>query len=141
MLIDGAYPEETRVIVTNDGEIEDFDYETTNKRQIRGNLYLAKVARVEPSLQAAFVDYGKERHGFLSFNEIHPDYFQIPVADRKILVQHEKELTEKFATKESNGPENGNTFVDDKENIQDSNNNFFNINSTKTFINYFELIV
>ena len=128
MLIDGAYPEETRVIVTNDGEIEDFDYETKNKRQIRGNLYLAKVDRVEPSLQAAFVDYGKERHGFLSFNEIHPDYFQIPVADRKILVQHEKELTEKFATKESNGPENGNTFVDDKEIIQDSNNNFFNIN-------------
>ena len=115
MLIDGAYPEETRVIVTNDGEIEDFDYETKNKQQIRGNLYLAKIARVEPSLQAAFVDYGKEKHGFLSFNEIHPDYFQIPVADRKILVQHEKELTEKFSTKESNGPENGETFIDDKE--------------------------
>ncbi|HIC76381.1 MAG TPA: Rne/Rng family ribonuclease, partial [Candidatus Dadabacteria bacterium] len=78
--------------------------------------------------QAAFVDYGKEKHGFLSFNEIHPDYFQIPVADRKILVQHEKELTEKFSTKESNGPENGDAFVDDKEIIQDSNNNFFKIN-------------
>ena len=65
MLIDGAYPEETRVIITNDDEIEDFDHETKNKQQIRGNLYLAKIARVEPSLQAAFVDYGKERHGFL----------------------------------------------------------------------------
>ena len=73
MLIDGAYPEETRVIITNDDEIDDFDHETKNKQQIRGNLYLAKIARVEPSLQAAFVDYGKERHGFLPFSEIHPD--------------------------------------------------------------------
>ena len=129
MLIDGAYPEETRVIVTNDDEIDDFDHETKNKQQIRGNLYLAKIARVEPSLQAAFVDYGKERHGFLPFSEIHPDYFQIPIADRKLLVKHEKELTEKFAPKENSSSEDGENFIDGKETIQDSNNAALNVNS------------
>ncbi|MBT7077721.1 MAG: Rne/Rng family ribonuclease, partial [Pelagibacterales bacterium] len=89
MLIDAEYLEETRVVVTNDNEIEDFDHETTTKKQNRGNLYLAKIARVEPSLQAAFVDYGNERHGFLAFNEIHPDYFQIPIADKEELLKEE----------------------------------------------------
>ena len=87
MLIDAEYLEETRVVVTNDNEIEDFDHETTTKKQNRGNLYLAKIARVEPSLQAAFVDYGNERHGFLAFSEIHPDYFQIPIADKEELIK------------------------------------------------------
>ncbi|MEJ0024174.1 MAG: ribonuclease E/G [Alphaproteobacteria bacterium] len=85
MLIDAAHPEETRVVVMDGLRVDDFDFETLNKRQLRGNIYLAKVTRVEPSLQAAFVDYGGNRHGFLAFGEIHPDYYQIPVADREKL--------------------------------------------------------
>ena len=94
MLIDAEYINETRVIVTNNDELIDFDHETARKKQNRGNLYLAKIARVEPSLQAAFVDYGNEKHGFLAFSEIHPDYFQIPVADREIILQKENESNE-----------------------------------------------
>ena len=89
ILIDAEYLEETRVVVTNENDIEDFDHETTTKKQNRGNLYLAKIARVEPSLQAAFVDYGNERHGFLAFSEIHPDYFQIPIADKEDIINEE----------------------------------------------------
>ncbi len=89
MLIDAAHPEETRVVVVRGSRIEEFDYESANKKQLRGNIYLAKVTRVEPSLQAAFVEYGGNRHGFLAFNEIHPDYYQIPVADRLILKEEE----------------------------------------------------
>jgi len=85
MLIDAAHPEETRVVVLDGHHVDDFDFETQNKRQLRGNIYLAKVTRVEPSLQAAFVEYGGNRHGFLAFGEIHPDYYSIPVADRKAL--------------------------------------------------------
>ncbi|MFT3724958.1 MAG: Rne/Rng family ribonuclease [Hyphomonadaceae bacterium] len=86
MLIDATHPEETRVAVVSNGQIEDFDFEARNKRQLRGNIYLAKVTRVEPSLQAAFVDYGGNRHGFLAFSEIHPDYYQIPKEDREALL-------------------------------------------------------
>jgi len=86
MLIDATHPEETRVAVVANGQIEDFDFEARNKRQLRGNIYLAKVTRVEPSLQAAFVDYGGNRHGFLAFSEIHPDYYQIPKEDRDALI-------------------------------------------------------
>ena len=86
MLIDATHPEETRVAVVSNGQIEDFDFEARNKRQLRGNIYLAKVTRVEPSLQAAFVDYGGNRHGFLAFAEIHPDYYQIPKEDREALI-------------------------------------------------------
>ena len=86
MLIDATHPEETRVVVLSGNRLEDFDFETSTKRQIKGNIYLAKVTRVEPSLQAAFVDYGGNRHGFLAFSEIHPDYYQIPVADRERLL-------------------------------------------------------
>ena len=89
MLIDAAHPEETRVTVVKGNRIEEFDYESANKKQLRGNIYLAKVTRVEPSLQAAFVDYGGNRHGFLAFTEIHPDYYQIPVADRQALLEEE----------------------------------------------------
>jgi ribonuclease E len=85
MLIDASHPEETRVVVINDHQLEDFDFESSTKKQLKGNIYLAKVTRVEPSLQAAFVDYGGPRHGFLAFSEIHPDYYQIPQADRKLL--------------------------------------------------------
>jgi ribonuclease E len=89
MLIDAAHPEETRVVVVRGNRVEEFDYESATKKQLRGNIYLAKVTRVEPSLQAAFVDYGGNRHGFLAFSEIHPDYYQIPVADRQALLEEE----------------------------------------------------
>src|SRR5262245_47712003 len=89
MLIDATHPEETRVVVLRGGRVEEFDYESAARKLLRGNIYLAKVTRVEPSLQAAFVDYGGNRHGFLAFNEIHPDYYQIPVADRQVLLEEE----------------------------------------------------
>lgn len=89
MLIDAAHPEETRVVVVRGNRVEEFDFEAENKKQLKGNIYLAKVTRVEPSLQAAFVDYGGNRHGFLAFSEIHPDYYQIPVADRQALLEEE----------------------------------------------------
>ena len=91
MLIDATHAEETRVVVVDGNKVEEFDFETLNKRQLAGNIYLAKVTRVEPSLQAAFVDYGGNRHGFLAFAEIHPDYYQIPVADRKALLEEERQ--------------------------------------------------
>ncbi len=91
MLIDASHPEETRVTVVSGNRVEDFDVEVESRRQIKGNIYLAKVTRVEPSLQAAFVDYGGNRHGFLAFSEIHPDYYQIPVADREALIAEEED--------------------------------------------------
>ena len=94
MLIDSSHPEETRVVVTKDNRLEDFDFESEHKKQIRGNIYLAKVTRVEPSLQAAFVEYGGNRHGFLAFSEIHPDYYQIPLADRQALLEEEAAMAE-----------------------------------------------
>jgi ribonuclease E len=92
MLIDATHTEETRVVVVDGNKVEEFDFETVNKRQLAGNIYLAKVTRVEPSLQAAFVEYGGNRHGFLAFAEIHPDYYQIPVADRKALIEEERQM-------------------------------------------------
>ncbi|MES3029156.1 MAG: ribonuclease E/G [Pseudomonadota bacterium] len=89
MLIDAAHAEETRVVVIDGSRVEEFDFESQNRKQLRGNIYLAKVTRVEPSLQAAFIEYGGNRHGFLAFNEIHPDYYQIPVADREALMRDE----------------------------------------------------
>ena len=97
MLIDATHAEETRVVVVDGNKVEEFDFESQNKRQIAGNIYLAKVTRVEPSLQAAFVDYGGNRHGFLAFSEIHPDYYQIPVADREALMAEEKAYAEAMA--------------------------------------------
>ncbi len=91
MLIDASHPEETRVVVVSGNRVEDFDVEVESRRQLKGNIYLAKVTRVEPSLQAAFVEYGGNRHGFLAFNEIHPDYYQIPVADREALIAEEED--------------------------------------------------
>jgi len=89
MLVDATHPEETRVVVLRGNRVEEFDYESANRKQLRGNIYLAKVTRVEPSLQAAFVEYGGNRHGFLAFSEIHPDYYQIPTADRQALLEDE----------------------------------------------------
>src|SRR3979490_2114233 len=94
MLIDATHPEETRVVVLRGNRVEEFDFESANRKQLRGNIYLAKVTRVEPSLQAAFVDYGGNRPGFLAFNEIHPDYYQIPPAAREALLREEAEEAE-----------------------------------------------
>ncbi|WP_423067791.1 Rne/Rng family ribonuclease [Devosia sp. CN2-171] len=90
MLVDAIHPEETRIVVTSGNRLEEFDFESATRRQLRGNIYLAKVTRVEPSLQAAFIEYGGNRHGFLAFSEIHPDYYQIPVADREALLRDEE---------------------------------------------------
>ena len=86
ILIDSTHAEETRVVLLDGHKVEDYDVETASKRQLKGNIYLAKVVRVEPSLQAAFIEYGGGRHGFLAFGEIHPDYYQIPISDREKLL-------------------------------------------------------
>ena len=105
MLIDATHAEETRVVVLRGDRVEEFDLESADRKQLRGNIYLAKVTRVEPSLQAAFVDYGGNRHGFLAFNEIHPDYYQIPLADRQALLEE--------SGKSANGNGNGDSAADD----------------------------
>ena len=110
MLIDATHAEETRVVVVDGNKVEEFDFESENKRQLAGNIYLAKVTRVEPSLQAAFVDYGGNRHGFLAFSEIHPDYYQIPIADREALLAEEKAYAEQLkadAEEEKDKPKRG----------------------------------
>lgn len=105
MLIDATHAEETRVVVMNGRRIDDYDVESSARRQLKGNIYLAKVIRVEPSLQAAFVDYGGNRHGFLAFSEIHPDYFQIPVADReKLLALQEEEAQQDQISEQIDAP-------------------------------------
>ena len=111
MLIDASHPEETRVVVVDGNKVEDYDVEVASRRQLKGNIYLAKVTRVEPSLQAAFVDYGGNRHGFLAFNEIHPDYYQIPVADRERL------LAEQAAVETSDRDDDG-ASADDEEELE-----------------------
>jgi ribonuclease E len=100
MLIDATHAEETRVVVVDGNKVEEFDFESQFKRQLAGNIYLAKVTRVEPSLQAAFVDYGGNRHGFLAFAEIHPDYYQIPIADREALMEEERAYAESLKAEE-----------------------------------------
>ncbi len=100
MLIDATHAEETRVVVVEGNKVEEFDFESENRRQLAGNIYLAKVTRIEPSLQAAFIDYGGNRHGFLAFSEIHPDYYQIPVADREALMEEERVYSEAMRRKD-----------------------------------------
>ncbi len=107
MLIDATHAEETRVVVVDGNKVEEFDFESENKRQLAGNIYLAKVIRVEPSLQAAFVDYGGGRHGFLAFSEIHPDYYQIPVADREALLEEERAYAEATREEDDSAPPGG----------------------------------
>ncbi len=104
MLIDATHAEETRVVVVDGNKVEEFDFESENKRQLAGNIYLAKVTRVEPSLQAAFVDCGGNRHGFLAFSEIHPDYYQIPVADREALMEEERAYAEAMRARDEAEP-------------------------------------
>lgn len=127
MLIDATHPEETRVVVVDGNRLEELEFESASRKQLKGNIYLAKVTRVEPSLQAAFVEYGGNRHGFLAFNEIHPDYYQIPVADREEL---EAETTEDETTSEDDSPtedgeiaESGNDDSDDVEKTRPSYRN------------------
>ena len=90
MLIDASHPEETRVVIVSGNRVEEFDFESASRKPLKGNIFLAKVTRVEPSLQAAFIEYGGNRHGFLAFSEIHPDYYQIPVADRQALIEAQR---------------------------------------------------
>jgi len=115
MLIDATHPEETRVVVADGNELLEYDYETSTKRQLKSNIYLAKVTRVEPSLQAAFVDFGGDRHGFLAFNEIHPDYYRIPIEDReKLLAESDAE------NDDEDGEENGDGDAETVEVVGDS---------------------
>ncbi len=121
MLIDAAHPEETRVVVQRGDRVEEFDYESAARKQLRGNIYLAKVTRVESALQAAFVDYGGNRHGFLAFNEIHPDYYQIPVADRRALLEEEARLSRASAQAEDDADNGGSSDFADQALSDDDN--------------------
>src|SRR5580765_7447995 len=117
MLIDATHPEETRVVVLRGNRVEEFDFESANRKQLRGNIYLAKVTRVEPSLQAAFVDYGGNRHGFLAFSEIHPDYYRIPVSDRNAELDrphHDVPYADPEAEFESEQPHDGDEHESDE---------------------------
>ncbi len=125
MLIDAAHREETRVVVFRGNRIEEFDYESADRKQLKGNIYLAKVTRVEPSLQAAFVDYGGNRHGFLAFSEIHPDYYQIPIADREALLREEEEdavIAAEEAEDKADSTENADSTDSDEDDVEDSEN-------------------
>ena len=116
MLIDARHPEETRVAVLKGNRIEEFDFESAEHKQIKGNIYLAKVTRVEPSLQAAFVDFGGNRHGFLAFSEIHPDYYQIPKEDREALLAEEQaHAEEEAALRAAEDEEDGADHEDDDD--------------------------
>ena len=132
MLIDAAHPEETRVVVVRGKIIEEFDFEAANRQQLRGNIFLAKVTRVEPSLQAAFVDFGGDRHGFLGFNEIHPDYFQIPLADRQALYDSVSEESSVEKNLDSDSI-NTNKIVASTEELNDTSSSI-----NDTIVEYFE---
>jgi ribonuclease E len=126
MLIDARHPEETRVAVVKGNRIEEFDFESAEHKQLKGNIYLAKVTRVEPSLQAAFIDYGGNRHGFLAFSEIHPDYYQIPKADREALLREEAEHAaeeERLRAAELDGDDYGETVEGDVDEPADFGEN------------------
>ncbi|MEQ8405620.1 MAG: ribonuclease E/G [Oceanicaulis sp.] len=119
MLIDAAHPEETRVVVVENNRVEEFDFESASKKPIRGNIYLAKVTRVEPSLQAAFVEYGGNKHGFLAFNEIHPDYYQIPHADREELRRQEAEIAAEYSGGDDSGSDEEQETIPDEDDLID----------------------
>jgi ribonuclease E len=119
MLIDATHAEETRVVVVDGSRVEDFDFESQSRKQLRGNIYLAKVTRVEPSLQAAFIEYGGNRHGFLAFNEIHPDYYQIPLADREALLREEAEEADDHPVRSRASNGNGEDDADEVEDDDD----------------------
>lgn len=118
MLIDSSHSEETRVVVVRGNRIEEFDFESASRKQLKGNIYLAKVTRVEPSLQAAFIEYGGNRHGFLAFSEIHPDYYQIPVADRQALLKQQEEEDAADAAEDDEDDDTHASQPDDKPHSQ-----------------------
>ena len=118
MLIDASHREETRVVVVDGTKLQDFDYEMASRKPLKGNIFLAKVIRIEPSLQAAFVEYGGNRHGFLAFSEIHPDYFQIPVADRERLIADEQRM---HAEEEAEPPSRNRVDRTDIEEVREEN--------------------
>ncbi|MHA7900037.1 MAG: Rne/Rng family ribonuclease [Henriciella sp.] len=118
MLIDAVHQEETRVALVNKGRVEDFDFETTGSEQLRGNIYLAKVTRVEPSLQACFVEYGGNRHGFLAFSEIHPDYYQLPQADREALLEEAAREAEQAADEDPDDDDDDSDADDDDTDVE-----------------------
>src|SRR5690554_3974892 len=122
MLVDAIHPEETRIVVTSGNRLEEFDFESATRRQLRGNIYLAKVTRVEPSLQAAFIEYGGNRHGFLAFSEIHPDYYQIPVADREALLRDEEADDADHGNGDNGNGDNGNAAAVDSEHDTENGN-------------------
>ena len=127
MLIDATHAEETRVVVVEGNKVEEFDFESENRRQLAGNIYLAKVTRIEPSLQAAFIDYGGNRHGFLAFSEIHPDYYQIPIADREALMEEERAYSEAMRRKDDDEEPDA---VVEAEFLAEDDRNTFDVKST-----------
>ena len=124
LYIDATHPNETRVVLKSDNNIEDYEYEGLKNNLIKNNIYLGKVSRIEPSLQAAFIDFGRERHGFLSFNDIQSDYYQIPKNDLEIIKQEEErvreELSKKVEAKEEENIAEGNLEVDDPIEIEET---------------------
>src|SRR5947199_6520544 len=127
MLIDATHPEETRVVVVKGNRVEEFDFETAQRKQLRGNIYLAKVTRVEPSLQAGFIEYGGNRHGFLAFSEIHPEYYQVPKADSEALLREEAEHAaeeERLRAAEYDNGDNGDHLATAEEPDEESDAEF-----------------
>ena len=122
LYIDASHPNETRVVLKKDNHIEDYEYESINNTLIKNNIYLGKVSRIEPSLQAAFVDFGRERHGFLSFNDIQSDYYQIPKSDLELIKQEEQkareELSKEVEAKEEKDIAEGKLEIDDPLEIE-----------------------
>ena len=115
LYIDASHPNETRVVLKNDNHIEDYEYESINNTLIKNNIYLGKVSRIEPSLQAAFVDFGRERHGFLSFNDIQSDYYQLPLTDLERIKEEEEKVREELSKESEN---NENKILDGDEEIK-----------------------
>jgi len=131
LYIDASHPNETRVVLKSDENIEDYEYESKKNLLVKNNIYLGKVSRVEPSLQSAFVDFGRERHGFLAFNDIQPDYYQIPQGDIRDLKQKEEELREKLKEESKKLEEsNSSTILD--EDFRNSENEFNNTDVINT---------
>ena len=145
LYIDASHPSEVRVVLKNDKHIEDYEYESINNTLIKNNIYLGKVSRIEPSLQAAFVDFGRERHGFLSFNDIQSDYYQIPKADLERIKQEEEkareELSREVQAKEEENIAEGKLEIDDpiektlEEEIEEDTNNKENISEKENLGN------
>ena len=133
LYIDASHPNETRVVLTSQGNIEDYEYESKKNILLKNNIYLGKVSRVEPSLQAAFIDFGRERHGFLAFNDIQPDYYQIPQSDIENLKQKEEELRLKLKEESKKLEENDSYPLNNsgEENIQNSANESSQINTNE----------